>query len=176
MMRSRKLLEMHFSKFLKFSLFVIVLMASNGASNRTCFLAQESASQAGMSEAEKESVQKARNPEEKLRAFLNIANERMKVIFSATRKEKADELAQAVADFQNALNSAEESVSGVQSDKATTKKLNETLLKATRKFNAALLEILKKAAEDLRKYIQAAFEVSERVADGLTLQLQKNSH
>ncbi len=168
--------SMHFSRLLKFSLLVFLMTARTVVLSRNSLLAQESASNEGLTETEKESVQKSRNPEEKLKVYLDIANERMKIILLATRKEKAEELAQAVTGFRSALDSAEEVVSGEQSNKANAKKLNELLLKATRKYNASLLEILKKAAEDLRKYIQAAFEVSERVSDGLTLQLQKNRH
>ena len=167
---------MHFPKFLNVSWLLALMIVSNALFGRGSLHAQESDSNEGISEAEKEAVQKARNPEEKLKAYLDIANERMKVIYSATHKEKGDELAQAVAGFRSALNSAEELVAGEQASKGTGKKMTETLLKATRKYNASLLEILRKASEDLRKYIQSAFEVSERVADGLALQLEKNSH
>jgi hypothetical protein len=166
---------MRFPKFLCISCLLALLIVSNTFFSRVYLYAQASDSNEGISEAEKETVQKARNPEEKLKAYLEIANERMKVIDSATHKEKGDELALAVNGFRSALNSAEELVAGVQASKGTGKRMTETLLKAARKYNASLLEILRKASEDLRKYIQSAYEVSERVADGLVLQLEKNS-
>jgi len=102
-------------------------------------------------------VQKARNPEEKLKAYLDIANERMKVIDSATHKEKGTKLALAVTGFRSALSSAKNWLPEFRHPREREEN-DRTLLKAARRYNASLLEILRKASEDLRKYVQSALK------------------
>jgi hypothetical protein len=129
----------------------------------------------GLDPSEIEAVQKAKTPEEKLKVYLNISNERMKAIASATRKENTENLVKAVGGFRAALNQAEDLLSPESPTSSAYRKLAEPLLRAARKHSANLLETLKNAQEDLRKYIQAALEVSERIVAVLALQLEKNN-
>jgi len=124
--------------------------------------------------SETEAVQKAKNPEEKLKVYLNISNERMKAIASATHKGNTQDLVKAVGGFRAALNQAEDLLSTETPMSPTYRKMGEPLLKTARKHSASLLEILKNAQEDLRKYIQAALEVPDRIVAVLALQLEKN--
>ena len=125
--------------------------------------------------SETEAVQKARTPEEKLKVYLNISNERMKAIAFATRKQNTEDLVKAVGGFRASLNQAEDLLSAEPPTSPAYRKLGEPLLRAARKHSASLLETLKNAQEDLRKYIQSALEVSERIVAVLALQLEKGN-
>jgi hypothetical protein len=156
--------------------FCVLLMAVWSPLSGPALSAQSANAPENLEPAELEAVQKAKSPEEKLKVYLKIANERLTKITSATRKENAEELAKAVAGFRAALERAEDLLAQENPSKPSYRKLAEPTLRATRKFSAALLEILKKAQEDLRKYVQSALEVSERISDGLALQLEKTSN
>ncbi len=125
--------------------------------------------------SETEAVQKAKTPEEKLKVYLNISNERIKAIASATRKENAEDLVKAVGGFRAALNQAEDLLSPESPTSSAYRKMAEPLLRTARKHSASLLETLKNAQEDLRKYIQSALEVSERIVAVLALQLERSN-
>lgn len=125
--------------------------------------------------SEVEAVQKAKTPEEKMKVYLNISNERMKAITSATHKENSQDLVKAVGGFRAALSQAEDLLSLESPTSPAYRKLAEPLLKAARKHSASLLETLKNAQEDLRKYIQAALEISERIVAELAMQLERTS-
>jgi ABC-type transporter Mla subunit MlaD len=143
--------------------------------NSPVLSAQSANAQESLEPGELEAVQKAKSPDKKLKVLLKIANERLTNITSATRKENAEELTKAVDGFRAALDRAEDLLAQESPTKPSYRKLAEPTLRATRKYSAALLETLKKAQEDLRKYIQSALEVSERISDGLALQLEKTS-
>ena len=138
-------------------------------------LGQAEKAEEGLDPSEVEAVQKAKNPEEKLRVCLSISNERIKAVASATRKENAEELVKAVGGFRAALNQAEDLLAQQSPTSSTYRKMADTLLRTARKHSATLLEILKNAQEDLRKYILSALEVTERIVDSLALQLEKTS-
>ena len=160
---------------LKYHGFWVVVLAVWSSFNDPVLSAQSANPQENLEPAELEAVQKAKSPEEKLKVYLKIANERLAGITSATRKENAEDLAKAVGGFRVALERAEDLLAQESPSKPSYRKLAEPTLRDTRKHSAALLEILKKAQEDLRKDIQSALEVSDRVSAGLALQLEKTT-
>ncbi len=146
-----------------------------------CLLLQASLSQKpipfseGLTESEKEAIQKAKDSGEQLRLYLEIANERLKTILSLARRGDKDNTAKAVTGFRTAVSGAEERVAKAEVGSKNTRKLLTTLLKATRKYNFSLVQALEKVPEELREQIQLAYEVSQRVSDGAELQFERLS-
>jgi len=138
-------------------------------------LGQSDKIEESLDSSEVEAVQKAKNPEDKLKVYLNISNERMKAITSATHKQNSQDLVKAVGGFRAALNQAEDLLAPESPTSSAYRKMADLLLRTSRKHSASLLETLKNAQEDLRKYIQAALEVSERIVTVLSVQLEKTS-
>jgi hypothetical protein len=127
----------------------------------------------GLTSEEKESIQKARDPEEQLKLYLEIASDRLKSILSLSRKGDAERTGKAVIGYRTALGGAENSVGEIQASGKNPRKALTMLLKATKKYNFLLLQALEKAPEDLRSHIQSAHEISSRVEDGIAIQLEK---
>ncbi|PYV92289.1 MAG: hypothetical protein DMG05_04945 [Acidobacteria bacterium] len=136
-------------------------------------LAQSSEASEGLTGEEKEALQKAKDPEEQLKVYLEIAGERLKAILSLSRKGDAEGTEKAVTGYRTAVSGAEDSVAKVQAAGKNTKKALMSLLKATKKFNFSLLQALEKVPEDMRQQIQSAYEVSLRVQDSVSIQLEK---
>src|SRR5262249_22133403 len=68
----------------------------------------------GLSQEEKEVLQKAKDPEEKIKRYLDIANERLKNIVASSNKGDHDGAAKAVAAYRTAVTGAEDSLAGMQ--------------------------------------------------------------
>jgi hypothetical protein len=128
------------------------------------------AAQEGLSDEEKETLQQAKDPEQQLKLWLGIAENRLKEIVLSTRKLDKDATSKAAAGFRTAVTSADDCVAKEQGGK-NYKKLLLQLHKAMKKYNFALLQALDKAAEQFRQYIQLAFEASQRVQDAAEIQM-----
>ena len=127
----------------------------------------------GLTSEEKEALQKARDSEEQLKRYLDIANDRLKTLLAATNKGDQESAAKAVTGYRTAVAGAEDSVARMQASGKNTKKAITTLFKAVKKYNFTLLQALDKAPEDARTHIQFAFEESTRVQQGLSIQMEK---
>jgi len=136
-------------------------------------LAQASDASEGLTAEEKEAVKKAKGSEEQLKIYLEIASERLKAILSLARKGDEEGTAKAVTAYRTAVSAAEDSVAKGQAAGKNMKKALMSLQKATRKFNFSLLQALEKVPENLRQQIQSAYEVSLRVQDSVSIQLEK---
>ena len=136
-------------------------------------LARSSEASDGLTAEEKEAIQKAKDPEEQLKIYLEIASERLKTILSLSRKGDGEGTAKAVTGYQTTVSGAEDSVAKGQAAGKNMKKALTSLFKATKKFNLSLLQALEKVPEDLRQQIQSAYEVSLRVQDSVSIQLEK---
>lgn len=141
--------------------------------DNTQLLAESSEALEGLTPEEKEAIQKAKDPEEQLKVYLEIASERLKTILSLSRKGDGEGTAKAVTGYRTAVSGAEDSVAKGQAAGKNMKKALMSLLKATKKFNFSLLQALEKVPEDLRQQIQSAYEVSLRVQDSVSIQLEK---
>jgi len=119
---------------------------------------------------DRDAVAQAKDTEGRLKAYLDLAETRLKTLLLAARKLDKDGSETASEGFRTAVTSAEDCIAKDQADK-NYKKLVTQLHKAMQKYNFALLHALDKAAEDFRKYIQSAYEVSQRVQDGTEIQL-----
>ncbi len=127
----------------------------------------------GLTTEEKESVQQAKDAEQRLKLYLEIAEARLKEIVLHTRKLDRENSAKAVSGFRTAVSGADDCVAKEQSDGKAYRKLVTQLHKAMKKYNFVLLHALDKAAEDFRKYIQSAYEVSQRVQDSAEIQMAR---
>jgi hypothetical protein len=127
----------------------------------------------GLQAEEREALQEAKDPEQRLKVYLNIADSRLKDVLLQTKKLDKENSAKAALGFRTAVIGADDSVAKVPSDDKNFKKLILNLHKAMRKYNFALIRALDKAAEDFRKYIQSAYEVSQRVQDGAEIQMAR---
>jgi len=130
------------------------------------------ATQESLSAEEKETLQEAKGPEQQLRFWLGIADSRLKDVILNTRKLDKGSSAKAVNGYRTAVTSAEDCVAKEQGGK-DYKKLLTHLHKAVKKYNFTLLQALEKAAEDFRRYIQQAFEASQRVQDAAEIQMAR---
>jgi len=123
-----------------------------------------------LSAEEKETLAQAKDPEQQLKSWLGIAESRLKDIVLHTRKLDKANSAKAVSGYREAVIAAEDCVAKEQAGK-NYKKLLTNLHKAMKKYNFALLQALDKAAEDFRRYLQSAFEASQRVQDAAEIQM-----
>ena len=130
------------------------------------------AAQGGLSDEEKETLQQAKDPEQQLKVWLGIADSRLKDIVVHTKKLDKAESAKATSGYRTAVTSAEDCVAKEQGGK-DYKKLLTQLHKAVKKYNFTLLQVLDKAAEDFRQYIQSAYEASQRVQDAAEIQMAR---
>lgn len=119
---------------------------------------------------DRDAVAQTKDTEGRLKAYLDVAETRLKTLLLSTRKLDHDGSQTASEGFRTAVTAAEDCIAKDQTEK-NYKKLVTQLHKAMQKYNFALLHALDKAAEDFRKYIQSAYEVSQRVQDGTELQL-----
>lgn len=126
----------------------------------------------GLEAEEREALAKAKDAEARLKVYLSIAEARLKDLLVHTRKLDKENSAKAVLGFRSAVSGADDCVAREQADK-NYKKLVMNLHKAMRKYNFSLLQALEKVAEDFRRYIQSAYEVSQRVQDGAEIQMAR---
>ena len=127
----------------------------------------------GLTQEEKEFLQKAKDPEEKIKRYLDIANERLKNVVTSSNKGDHEGAAKAVVGYRTAVTGAEDGVAAMQGSGKNVRKPMSLLFRAVKKYNSILLQALEKAPEDSRGYIQGAYEVSSRVQDGLSIQMEK---
>jgi len=127
----------------------------------------------GLTASEKEILHKAKDPDEQVKVYLEIASERLKTILSSSRKGEDGNTSKAVTGFRTAVSEAEETVAKGQAEGKSMKRSLAAVLKATKKYNLSLLQALEKVPEDQREHIQSAYEVSQRVQDEVALQLEK---
>jgi hypothetical protein len=127
----------------------------------------------GLTASEKEALQKAKDPEEQVRFYLEIASDRLKTILSSSRRGDDENTAKAVTGFRTAVSEAEETVAKGQAVGKSMKRSLTAVLKATKKYNPSLLQALERVPEDQRGHIQSAYEASQRVQDGVALQLER---
>jgi hypothetical protein len=125
----------------------------------------------GLTASEKEALQKAKDPEEQVRIYLDIASDRLKTILSSSRRGEDENTAKAVTRFRTAVSEAEETVAKGQAGGKSMRRSLSAVLKATKKYNLSLLQALERVPEDQRGHIQSAYEASQRVQDGVALQL-----
>lgn len=126
----------------------------------------------GVTAEERDSIQQAKDPEHRLKLYLDLAEARLKEILLQTRKLDKENSAKAVSGFKAAVTGADDCVAKEQGGKAY-RKLVIQLHKAMRKYNFTLLQALEKAAENFRGYIQSAYEVSQRVQDSAEIQMAR---
>jgi hypothetical protein len=136
-------------------------------------LGQSSEVTDGLTSKEKEALQKTKDPEEQLKRYLDIANDRLKNLLATSNKGDHERAAKAVTGYRAAVTGAEDSLARLQSSGKNVRKPMTNLFKAVKKYNFTLLQALDKASEDARTYIQAAYEESSRVQDGLSIQIEK---
>ena len=130
------------------------------------------ATQESLSDEEKATLRQAKDPEQQLKFWLGIAESRLKDVVLYTKKLDKAESAKAVSGYRTAVTSAEDCVAKEQGGK-DYKKLLTQLHKAVKKHNFALLQALDKVAEDFRRYIQSAYEASQRVQDAAEIQMAR---
>jgi hypothetical protein len=130
------------------------------------------ASDEGLTAEEKESLQQTKNPEQRLKLYLGIAEVRLKEIVLYTHKLDKENSAKAVSGFRAAVSGADDCVAKEQSGR-DYRKLITHLHKAVKQYNFALVQALQKVAEDFRSYIQSAYEVSQRVQNSAEIQLAR---
>jgi hypothetical protein len=134
---------------------------------------QDSDAAGGLTASEKEVLQKAKDPDEQVKVYLDIASERLKTILSSSRKGEDGNTSKAVTGFRTAVSEAGETVAKGQAEGKNMKRSLAAVLKATKKYNLSLLQALEKVPEDQRGHIQSAYEVSQRVQDEVALQLER---
>ena len=127
----------------------------------------------GLTASEKEALQKAKDPDEQVRIYLDIASDRLKSLLSSSRRGEDENTAKAVTGFRTAVSEAEETVAKGQASGKSMRKSLTAVLKATKKYNLSLLQAIERVPEDQRGHIQSAYEASQRVQDGAALQLER---
>ena len=145
----------------------VLFLLSSVCQSMAIFAAEET-----LSEEEKETLQQAKDPEQQLKLWLGVAENRLKDIVLHTRKLDKPNSAKAVSGYRTAVVSAEDCVAKEQASK-NDRKLLTHLHTAMKKYNFALLQALDKAAEDFRQYLQSAFEASQRVQDAAEIQMAR---
>ncbi len=124
-------------------------------------------------EQEKQILAVAKDPEAQLRAYLNIANERLKALLSAADKRDRDGANLQVPGFRRAVSGADESLNQIITANKNNKKNLNLMFKATREQSTALVRKIEKASEEIQPPLQSALEVVQRVQGGLMIQMEK---
>ena len=118
---------------------------------------------------ENESLGKAKDPEQKLKIYLEIASHRMKEIIQFAGKEDKENTPKAVKAYQTACIGAEKCVIETNSDSKVSRKMVETLYKALQGYNATLVRAMEKTPDDFRPQIESAFNVSTGIQQGMSI-------
>lgn len=152
-------------------LLFLILITLQPSQHRHQLIAQTSREE-GLDTAEKDALQKAKDPEEQFKTYLEIASARFKDLLSACTKQQKENAGKSALGFRTAVSGAEDCIANAKTKSKSKKKLTTTLSKAVKKYNFSLILALEKVPEDFRKYIQSAYEVSARVEDGIRIQLE----
>jgi len=123
----------------------------------------------GLTTQENETLAKAKDPEQKLKAYLEIASHRLKELIQSAGKQDKENTPKAVKAYQVACNGAEKCVVGALSDAKNSRKMIETLFRAMRSHNSALLSAMDKTPDDFRPEIEAAFNVSTGIQQSMSV-------
>jgi hypothetical protein len=122
---------------------------------------------------EMESLNKAKDPEQKLKVYLEIASHRMKEVIQFAGKQDKENTPKAVKAYQAACNGAEKCVIGASSDAKINRKMVETLFKTMRSYNTLLIGAMEKTPDDFRDQIEAAFNVSTGIQQGMSVRAER---
>lgn len=123
----------------------------------------------GLTTQENETLAKAKDPEQKLKAYLEIASHRLKELIQSARQEDKENTPKAVKAYQAACTGAEKVVVAASSDPKIGRKMIETLFKAMRSDNSALVSAMDKTPDEFRPQIEAAFNVSTGIQQSMSL-------
>jgi hypothetical protein len=118
---------------------------------------------------ENEALAKAKDPEQKLKIYLEIASHRLKELIQSAIKQDKENTPKAVKAYQAACTGAEKCVVGAISDAKISRKMIETLFRAMRSYNSALVSAMDKTPDDFRPQIEAAFNVSTGIQQGMSV-------
>lgn len=123
----------------------------------------------GLTTQENESLGKAKDPEQKLKIYLEIASHRMKEIIQFAGKEDKENTPKAVKAYQTACIGAEKCVIETNSDSKMSRKMVETLYKTLQGYNSTLVRAMEKTPDDFRPQIESAFNVSTGIQQGMSI-------
>ena len=118
---------------------------------------------------ENEVLTKAKDPEQKLKAYLEIASHRLKELIQSASKQDKGNTPKAVKAYQAACTGAEKCVVGALSDTKINRKMIETLFRNMRSYNSALVSAMDKTPDDFRPQIEAAFNVSTGIQQSMSI-------
>ncbi len=118
---------------------------------------------------ENETLAKAKGPEQKLKAYLEIASHRLKELIQSASKQDKENTPKAVKAYQVACTGAENCVVGALSDPKISRKMIETLFRAMRSDNSTLVSAMDKTPDDFRPQIEAAFNVSTGIQQSMSV-------
>jgi hypothetical protein len=127
----------------------------------------------GLTTQEMESLNKAKDPEQILKVYLDIASHRMKEIIQFAGKQDKENTPKAVKAYQTACTGAEKCVVGSSSDAKINRKMVETLFKTMRSYNTLLIGAMEKTPDDFRAQIEAAFNVSTGIQQGMSVRAER---
>lgn len=149
---------------------VVLLLFAVGPGIRLLAASEE---EEGLSTQEIETLNKAKDPEQKLKIYLEIASHRMKEVIQLAGKQDKENTPKAVKAYQTACSGAEKCVVGAGSDSKNNRKMVETLFRTMRGFNSALVSAMEKTPDDFRAQIEAAFNVSTAIQQGMSVKVER---
>jgi hypothetical protein len=153
-------------------LFIVVVVLLFTASSVVHLLAA-SEEDDSLTSQEIESLSKAKDPEQKLKVYLEIASHRMKELIQFAGKQDKENTPKAVKAYQTACIGAEKCVVGTSSDSKINRKMVETLFKTMRGYNTALVSAMERTPDDFRAQIEAAFNVSTGIQQGMSVRAER---
>jgi len=122
---------------------------------------------------EKESLSKAKDYEQKLKIYIEIAGHRMKEVIQFAGKQDKENTPKAVKAYQTACTGAEKCVFAASSDSKIIRKMVEILYKTLQAYNAALVRAMGKTPDEFRPQIEAAFNVSTGIQQGMSVRAER---
>jgi hypothetical protein len=149
---------------------VVLLLFAVGPGIRLLAASEE---EEGLTTQEMESLSKAKDPEQKLKIYLDIASHRMKEVIQFAGKQDKENTPKAVKAYQTACSGAEKCVVGAGSDPKISRKMMETLFRTMRGYNTALVSAMGKTPDDFRPQIEAAFNVSTAIQQGMSVRVER---
>lgn len=127
----------------------------------------------GLTSADKESLSRARDPEQKLKIYIDIAGHRMKELIQLAAKQDKENTPIAVKGYQTAVTGAEECVVGAKEDSKTSRKMVGTFYRVLQNYNATLVRAMEKTTDEFRPQIEAAFNVSTGIQQGMSVRAER---
>ena len=127
----------------------------------------------GLTSAEKESLSKTKDPEQKLKIYIDIAGHRMKELIQLAAKQDKENTPKAVKGYQTAISGAEECAVGAKDDSKSSRKMVGTLYRVLQNYNAALVRAMEKTTDEFRPQIEAAFNVSTGIQQGMSVRAER---